>query len=255
MRGGDSMDDGETETTAVAFASSNERLLHAFQLTFGDAAAAFCYHEFNGVVTPTNLELNLQGTRMTHRIVEQVVEREHERRVVGLHFRQRFGHRQVQLDIPIAEELAEAEHDLLDHLLRLERFKGIDVGHLGHPRVREEVVDEASQPMGFLQRRNLRVDLAAVSDMIKKNDVATVIVGHPLLMSGIAGEKAKDAEAFADRLRAAAVCEVVLWDERLTTVQAQRALIEGNVRRSDRKHVVDAAAATLLLQSWLDARR
>ena len=48
---------------------------------------------------------------------------------------------------------------------------------------------------------------------------------------------------------------MVLWDERLTTVQAQRALLEGNVSRKNRKQVVDAAAAALMLQSWLDAHR
>jgi putative Holliday junction resolvase len=93
-----------------------------------------------------------------------------------------------------------------------------------------------------------------LTDIVREHDVAVVVVGHPLLMSGIAGEKAQDAEAFVERLRAVVPCPVVLWDERLTSVQANRALLEGNVSRRDRRDVVDAAAAALLLQSWLDAQ-
>lgn len=110
------------------------------------------------------------------------------------------------------------------------------------------------QPMGFLLRRSLRDTLEPILEVIRVNDVATVVVGFPLLMSGIAGERAEDAQAFAERLRAEGVCSVVLWDERLTTVQAERALLEGNVSRRNRKKVVDAAAAALMLQSWLDAQ-
>ena len=82
----------------------------------------------------------------------------------------------------------------------------------------------------------------------------TVVVGHPLLLSGERGDAAHDAERFAERLDRQVGSPVHLWDERLSTAQAQRALIEGNVRRARRREVVDAAAATLILQSWLDAQ-
>ncbi len=108
--------------------------------------------------------------------------------------------------------------------------------------------------MGHLQRRELRSDLRALIDVVEAHDVSTVVVGHPLLMSGLAGERALDAEKFAERLRASLTCSVVLWDERLTTVQAERALIEGDVSRRTRRKVIDAAAAALLLQSWLDSQ-
>jgi len=134
------------------------------------------------------------------------------------------------------------------------RALALDLGTVRIGLALSDPLGLTGQPMGFLQRRNTRHDLAALIDIIKKNDVSTVVVGHPLLMSGIAGEKAQDAEAFAEKLRAEGVCSVVLWDERLTTVQAQRALIEGNVSRKNRKKVVDAAAAALMLQSWLDAQ-
>ena len=110
------------------------------------------------------------------------------------------------------------------------------------------------QPMGHLERRILGKDLRALIDIVTEKDVSTVVLGHPLLMSGVAGERAQDAEKFAERLRAALPCPVLLWDERLTTVQAERALREGNVDGRKRRLVVDAAAAALLLQSWLDAQ-
>ena len=110
------------------------------------------------------------------------------------------------------------------------------------------------QPMGRLPRRALKDDLSALIEIIREHAVETVVVGHPLLMSGIAGERALDAQLFAERLRAEVSCPVVLWDERLTTVQVERALIEGNVSRKNRRDVIDSAAAALLLQSWLDAQ-
>jgi len=134
------------------------------------------------------------------------------------------------------------------------RVLAIDLGTVRVGLALSDPLRITGQPMGRIARRALRSDLDALTSIIRDNDVALVVLGHPLLMSGIAGEKAQEAEAFAERLRAELPCPVVLWDERLTTVQAQRALIEGNVSRKNRREVVDAAAAALLLQSWLDAQ-
>lgn len=134
------------------------------------------------------------------------------------------------------------------------RVLAIDLGTVRVGLALSDPLRITGQPMGRLPRRALRDDLYALIDLVTANDVSVVVVGHPLLMSGIAGERARDAQAFAERLRGAIPCRVVLWDERLTTVQAERALLEGNVSRRNRKTVVDAAAAALLLQSWLDAQ-
>lgn len=134
------------------------------------------------------------------------------------------------------------------------RVLAVDLGTVRVGLALSDPLRITGQPMGFLLRRSLRDTLEPILEVIRVNDVATVVVGFPLLMSGIAGERAEDAQAFAERLRAEGVCSVVLWDERLTTVQAERALLEGNVSRRNRKKVVDAAAAALMLQSWLDAQ-
>jgi putative Holliday junction resolvase len=134
------------------------------------------------------------------------------------------------------------------------RVLAIDLGTVRVGFALSDPLRVTGQPFGRLDRRKLRDDLEALTAIIREREVAVVVVGHPLLMSGEAGERAADAEKFADRLRAAVSIPVVLWDERLTTVQAERALVEGNVRRKARRDVVDAAAASLLLQSWLDAQ-
>jgi putative Holliday junction resolvase len=118
------------------------------------------------------------------------------------------------------------------------RILAIDLGTVRVGLALSDPLRITGQPMGRMPRRALRDDLAPLIELVQANDVATVVVGHPLLMSGVAGER----------------CPVVLWDERLTTVQAERALIEGNVSRKNRRKVVDSAAAALLLQSWLDAQ-
>jgi putative Holliday junction resolvase len=91
--------------------------------------------------------------------------------------------------------------------------------------------------------------------IVREHGVATIVVGHPLLLSGKSGASAEDASRFVERLAPQVTIPVVLWDERLTTVQAERALREGGVRGPRRREVVDAAAAALMLQSWLDRPR
>ena len=134
------------------------------------------------------------------------------------------------------------------------RVLAVDLGTVRVGLALSDPLRITGQPLGRLARRALRDDLDALVDVVRANDVSVVVVGYPLLMSGMVGERALDAEAFAERLRAEIACAVVLWDERLTTVQAERALLEGNVSRKNRRKVVDSAAAALLLQSWLDAQ-
>jgi putative Holliday junction resolvase len=112
-----------------------------------------------------------------------------------------------------------------------------------------------AQPLGFLQRVGPRKDLAAIADLVREHGVSTVVVGLPRLLSGAEGSRAVEAREFAERLdrRLAGVC-VDLWDERLTTVEAERTLVAGNVSRRRRKERVDSLAAALILQGYLDAR-
>jgi putative Holliday junction resolvase len=109
-------------------------------------------------------------------------------------------------------------------------------------------------PLPALQRIGWRKDLAALRRLIEAHAILRIVVGLPLRMSGEAGEQANQASEFAQRLQAELGIPVETWDERLTTVQAERTLIESDVRRERRRQVIDSMAASLILQGYLDYR-
>jgi len=96
--------------------------------------------------------------------------------------------------------------------------------------------------------------LPRLAALCHERAIGEVIVGLPRHMNGDEGEAAQKARAFAGRLRTAVSCPVILWDERLTTVMARNALLEGGVRREKRRGVVDKIAAQILLQHYLDSQ-
>ena len=113
-----------------------------------------------------------------------------------------------------------------------------------------------AQPAGVLRRSSLARDLATLAAYIRTHEVERVVIGHPRRLSGEVGPEAARAEAFAARLRASLDgIPVDLWDERLTTAEALRTLVAADVSRRRRREVVDAMAAALILQGWMDARR
>jgi putative Holliday junction resolvase len=98
-------------------------------------------------------------------------------------------------------------------------------------------------------------ELAAVAGIVRERGVTLIVVGLPLTLRGQRGERAAHADAFASALRAAVDVPVELHDERLSTVEAERSLAAAGADGRERRRVVDAAAATVILQGWLDARR
>jgi putative Holliday junction resolvase len=109
-------------------------------------------------------------------------------------------------------------------------------------------------PLGTV-RTGAPEDVRAIAAMVKEQGVTAIVVGQPLSMSGRKGEEADHAEKFAQALRDFLGVPVFLQDERLTTVQAERSLRETGVGGRDRRRVVDQAAATLILQAYLDRTR
>jgi putative Holliday junction resolvase len=112
-----------------------------------------------------------------------------------------------------------------------------------------------------LPRRGEAADVAELLARIEARDVGCVVVGLPLELDGREGHRARRvlrlAEALRERLHArpGAPVEVLTWDERFSTAAAERALLEADVSRRDRKQRIDAVAAQLVLQGWLDAGR
>jgi len=118
-----------------------------------------------------------------------------------------------------------------------------------------------SDPLGFtaqgletLQRKNKRTDLAYLDEVVKKYEVAEIVVGLPLRLSGARGIQSDKMTDFAEQLRRHFKIPVHLWDERLTTAEANRMLREADLSVRRRGQVVDRVAAVLILQSFLDAR-
>ncbi len=119
-----------------------------------------------------------------------------------------------------------------------------------------------SDPLGVmasavqtLERVSWKADLKRISDLARQHEARRIVVGLPLEMDGTRGERVRIAEVFMTRVRAATGLPVVPWDERLTTVQAERSLLEGDVSRARRREVIDQVAAVILLQAYLDSRR
>lgn len=128
----------------------------------------------------------------------------------------------------------------------------------GLARIGLAISDETellAQGLRVLKRVSDQKAADEIAGLAKDRDVGLIVVGLPKLMSGELGESAEHCLRFADRLRSAIDLPVEMFDERLTTVQAERMLISADVRRSKRRQVVDAVAATVLLQNYLDARR
>jgi len=109
-------------------------------------------------------------------------------------------------------------------------------------------------PLGTV-RTGAPADVRAIAELIREHGVTLVVVGHPLLLSGEAGDRAHHAERFAAAIGEALDVPVLLQDERLSTVEAGRALRDSGASGRDRRRTIDRSAATVILQSWLDTDR
>lgn len=102
------------------------------------------------------------------------------------------------------------------------------------------------------QENKLRRTLARIEELIEEYEVSKIVVGYPKHMNNTIGERAKKSEEFADILRKRTGLEVILWDERLTTVAANQVLTESGLENKDKALVVDKIAAIFILQGYLD---
>ena len=114
-----------------------------------------------------------------------------------------------------------------------------------------------AQPVETITRKEenkLRKTYARIEEIISQNDVDRIVVGLPKNMNNTVGERAEACMEFAKNLERRTGLEVVMWDERLTTVSAEKALMESGVRRENRKAVIDQIAAVFILQGYLDSQ-
>ncbi|MBQ3114344.1 MAG: Holliday junction resolvase RuvX [Phascolarctobacterium sp.] len=105
-----------------------------------------------------------------------------------------------------------------------------------------------------IRRTSVERDFTRIGELIKEHEVSTLVVGYPKNMNGSIGERAQICEAFAEELRNRfPACKVVLWDERLSTVAAEKVLVDADMRRNKRKKIIDMMAAVVILQNYLDS--
>jgi len=110
-----------------------------------------------------------------------------------------------------------------------------------------------AQPLEFIPAEPFTKFFDRLKQLIQEKEVELVLVGMPRNMNGSYGPAALKVQDFVGALKAAVTVPIQTWDERLTSAQANRFLIQGNVRRQDRKEKVDKMAAAILLQSYLDS--
>jgi len=137
------------------------------------------------------------------------------------------------------------------------RVLGLDVGS---KTIGIAITDEAgiaAHPLRVLERKGTDADVSAIQTLVAEHDIRQIVVGMPFELSGKVGHRAKRVQEFANALQAKLGDAVKLHeqDERFTTAEAERILLDADLSRQKRKQVIDQQAAALILQAWLDARR
>jgi len=111
-----------------------------------------------------------------------------------------------------------------------------------------------AQGLPTVRRRTKRLDFAQLASVLREYEVREIVVGYPLRLSGTEGTQSEKMQQFAEELRRKFGLPVHLWDERLTSSQANRVLREAELSIKKRGEAVDRMAAVLILQSWMEAR-
>jgi putative Holliday junction resolvase len=133
------------------------------------------------------------------------------------------------------------------------RFAGLDVGDKRIGVAVSDGLGLTAQPLGVIERSGTQSDITKLVALLATYDVTRFVAGLPLEMSGHEGQQARRVRTFCDALHARTGIDVVYQDERMTTRESERILVESGVRRGKRRKVIDKMAAVLILQAYLDA--
>lgn len=135
------------------------------------------------------------------------------------------------------------------------RIMGLDLGTKTVGVAISDALQLTAQGIEIIRRKDenkLRQTLARIESLILEYEVGEIVLGLPKHMNNDLGERAQFSLEFKEKLERRTGLPVALWDERLTTVSADRLMMEAGVRREDRKEYVDKIAATIILQGYLD---
>jgi putative Holliday junction resolvase len=137
------------------------------------------------------------------------------------------------------------------------RVLGLDVGSKTIGVAMTDEAGIAAHPVSVIERRGTDTDVSAVQTLVSQHDVKDVVVGMPFDLTGKIGHRGKRVQEFVNALRTRLPPDVELHeqDERFTTAEATRVLLDADLSRQRRKQVIDQQAACLILQAWLDRKR
>jgi putative Holliday junction resolvase len=134
------------------------------------------------------------------------------------------------------------------------RTLGIDYGERRVGVAVSDPLGMLATPLTVVTVDHVKQAVTAIRDLCAEHDAGCVVVGLPLNMDGTRGPMVEVVEAFVEKLQAVVSCNVVTWDERLSTSQVERTLLEADLSRQRRKDVRDKLAAQVILQAYLDAQ-
>ena len=135
------------------------------------------------------------------------------------------------------------------------RIMGLDVGDKTIGVAVSDLMGLTAQGVKTIKRGGKKKDIEALKEIIKERQVNKIVSGLPKNMNGTLGPQGEKVIKFCELLEEETGIKIEYWDERLSTVAAERTLIQGNVRRENRKGVIDMVAAVIILQGYLDRQR
>ena len=132
------------------------------------------------------------------------------------------------------------------------RILGLDIGSKTIGVAISDPLGWTAQGITTIRREKKEKDLEEIKRICKEYSVESIVIGLPKNMNGSIGESGERVIEFSERIKEATGLKIELWDERLTTVAAHKAMIEGDLSRNKRKKIVDKIAAIYILQGYLD---
>lgn len=135
------------------------------------------------------------------------------------------------------------------------RVMGLDVGSKTIGVALSDPFGWTAQGLEVIRRKGLDNDLRRLAEIIQEHEVHKAVIGLPKNMNGTLGPQAEVVQEFVKEFQEKLHIPVAMWDERLTTVAAQRTLIEADLSRQKRKQVIDKMAAVMILQGFLDRNK
>ena len=134
------------------------------------------------------------------------------------------------------------------------KILALDIGTVRIGVATSDIMEIIASAYEVYRRKNLNEDVRHVAELVSKLEVGEIVIGLPLKMDGTEGQSVEMAKAFGDELAKLVSVPIIYQDERLSTVTAQKILIESGMRREKRKDKVDSIAATIILQTYLDKK-